>query len=342
MLLNPLNRKRKTITIKFMKAIKIAKPGPPGVLKIYETAKPDLGDDEVLIEVYAAGVNRPDVMQRQGKYPAPPGAPADIPGLEVAGIIAAVGAKVSRWQAGQKVCALVPGGGYAEFAVADQGSCLPIPASLSFIEAASLPETVFTVWQNVFETARLKKGENFLVHGGTSGIGVMAIQMARAYGARVFTTAGTAEKCSFCEQELGASQAVNYKLEDFEHTIKEKMDVILDMIGGDYTPKNINLLNVRGRLVFINAMKEKIVELDVLKVMSKQVVITGNTLRPQSLHFKAKLAQNIVEHIWPLVEKGLIKPYIFKTFPLSQAVEAHELMESSNHIGKIILEVRGS
>lgn len=322
-----------------MKAIIIKTPGGPEVLQLEERDSPKVKANEVLIEVKAAGVNRPDVFQRMGGYPAPQGAPDDIPGLEVAGIIKEVGQDVKQWQVGDKVCALVAGGGYASEVNAPAVQCLPIPKGLDFIEAASLPETCFTVWSNVFDRGNFQKGENFLVHGGTSGIGVTAIQMVKSMGGKVFTTAGTQEKCDYAIK-LGADLAINYQEQDFEEYLKEEkegVDVILDMVGGDYTAKNINLLNSEGRLVIINAMKNAESTINMKKVMVKRLTITGSTLRARSPEFKGAIAENLKKHIWPKIESSEIKPVIYKTFPLAEASKAHELMESSEHIGKIIL-----
>ncbi|KQS23854.1 NAD(P)H-quinone oxidoreductase [Dyadobacter sp. Leaf189] len=325
-----------------MKVVVITQPGAPGVLQIGERETPQPRPTEVLIKVYAAGVNRPDVMQRQGKYPPPPGAPADIAGLEVAGEIVETGDEVTEWKRGDKVCALLTGGGYAEYAVAQAGHCLPIPAGFDYAEAASLPETVFTVWHNVFQRGNLKTGEHLLVHGGSSGIGITAIQLAKAFGASVFTTAGSKEKCQACSR-LGADICIPYKEEDFEEILKDKgVDVILDMIGGDYIPKNIRLLREDGRLVFINTMKGGKVkpeadQVDFSLIMRKRLVVTGSTLRNRDVAFKNQLTAEIREKVWPVIEKGAFKPVIFRTFPLHEAAKAHELMESSGHIGKIIL-----
>jgi len=324
-----------------MQAIIIKNPGGPEVLQLEERERPKIQAGEVLIEVKAAGINRPDVFQRMGGYPAPEGAPDDIPGLEVAGIIQEVGKEVKQWQVGDKVCALVAGGGYASEVVAPAVQCLPIPKGLNFIEAASLPETFFTVWSNVFDRGSFQKGENFLVHGGTSGIGVTAIQMVKSMGGKVFTTAGTQEKCDYAIK-LGADLAINYKEQDFEEYLKEKkesVDVILDMVGGDYTAKNINILNSEGRLVIINAMKNAESTINMKKVMVKRLTITGSTLRARSPEFKGAIAENLKKHIWPKIETGEIKPVIYKTFPLTEAFKAHKLMETSEHIGKIILSL---
>ena len=323
---------------RMMKAIIITKPGEPQVLKPEERPIPQIGENEVLIRVKAAGINRPDIAQRQGKYPAPPGAPADIPGLEVAGIIEECGEGVTRWKKGDEVCALLSGGGYAAFVAAPAGQCLPKPKNFSFVEAASLPETLFTVWNNVFQRGALKAGENFLIHGGSSGIGVTAIQLAKAWGAKVFTTAGTDEKVMACIS-LGADKAINYKKEDFEKILEtEGVDVILDMIGGDYVPKNMRLLRPDGRMVFINAMKGGEMELNIRDIMKKRLLITGSTLRNRDVSFKSDLAKEIEKYVWPIIADGKFKPVIYKTFPLEEAGKAHELMESSEHIGKIVLE----
>lgn len=326
-----------------MRAIVITSPGGPEVLKVEEREMPRTSEGEVLIEVKAAGINRPDIFQRKGNYPAPPGVPDDIPGLEIAGIIKEVKDQGSRWKPGDRVCALLGGGGYAEFVNVPAGQCLPIPEGLDFTEAASLPETFFTVWTNVFDRAGFKSGENVLVHGGTSGIGVAAIQMVKAMGGKAYTTAGSTEKCQFAER-IGAEKAVNYREEDFEKVLmdatgNEGVDIILDMIGGDYTPKNINLLRTEGRMVMINAMKGKIAEVDLLKVMRKRLTITGSTLRARDHVFKQAIAEKLEQNIWPFLADKTIKPIVYKTFPLKNAAEAHALMESSNHIGKIVLTV---
>lgn len=331
-----------------MKAIIIVQPGGPDVLQLQERPMPVPGEGEVLIRVKAAGVNRPDIAQRLGKYPPPPGTPADIPGLEVAGIIEQAGSGVSnqqtingtdRWKTGDAVCALVSGGGYAEYVVAPAGQCLPLPEGLSFAEAASLPETVFTVWHNVFQRGGLQKGEHFLVHGGSGGIGITAIQLAKAFGARVFTTAGNEEKCAAC-LAIGADRAINYNKEDFEEVLRQEgADVILDMIGGDYIPKNIALLKNDGRLIFINASKGGKAEFDASAIMRRRLTISGSTLRVRDSAFKAALATEIERQVWPLITSGAIRPIIFKEFPLQEASAAHALMESSDHIGKIVLKV---
>lgn len=323
-----------------MKAITITHPGGPEVLQLTERPIPQYNADEVLVKVMAAGVNRPDVAQRKGSYPPPPGA-SDIPGLEISGTVAEVGANVTRWKKGDKICALVTGGGYAEYCNVQAGQCLPIPGNLSFVEAASLPETFFTVWSNVFDRGALKKGETLLVHGGSSGIGVAAIQMAKTLGSTVYVTAGSDEKCRFCE-DLGAAKAINYKTEKFKEVILQitngkGVDVILDMIGGDYTADNIKSLADDGRLVMINMMMGKDVQVDLSPVMRKRLTITGSTLRSREASFKTHIAQSLEKTIWPLLASGEIKPVIDKVFPADKAGEAHQLMESSAHIGKIVL-----
>ncbi|MCO4292174.1 NAD(P)H-quinone oxidoreductase [Solitalea sp. MAHUQ-68] len=326
-----------------MKAVIITQPGGPEVLQVQERPLPIIKDDEVLVKVMAAGINRPDVAQRSGRYPAPAGAPVDIPGLELAGTITQIGAHVKNLAIGDNICALVAGGAYAEYCAVPAELCLPLPEGLSMAEAASLPETFFTVWSNVFDRGNLKSVESLLVHGGSSGIGTAAIQMAKALGSIVYTTAGTKEKCDYCEA-LGADKCINYKTDDFEKEIMQLtqgkgVDVILDMVGGTYISKNINSLADDGRLVFINAMKGFKAEVDFLKVMQKRLVITGSTLRPRPNSFKADIANNLKQHIWPLIEYGKIKPIIYETFSMEDASKAHELMESSEHMGKIILKM---
>jgi NADPH2:quinone reductase len=325
-----------------MKAIVITQPGGPEVLQLQERPIPAYSAGEVLVKVHAAGINRPDIYQRKGNYPPPPGAPADIPGLEIAGTIVEVGADVTRWKTGDKVCALVMGGGYAEYCNVPAGQCLPIPENLSFTEAASLPETFFTVWSNVFDRGQLKGDESLLVHGGSSGIGVTAIQMAKALGHTVYVTAGSAEKCRFCE-ELGAEKAINYKTKEFAEVIskvthKKGVNVILDMIGGDYTAGNLQCLANDGRLVLINTMNGKDVQVDLSIVMRKRLNITGSMLRGRSVEFKTEIAQNLEIIIWPHLASGKIKPVINRVFPAEKATETHRLMESSAHIGKIVLQ----
>jgi len=320
-----------------MRAVEISRPGGPEVLKPADRPKPAPKDGEILIKVAAAGVNRPDVLQRSGNYAVPPDA-SDLPGLEVAGEVVTPG---KTFKAGDKVCALVHGGGYAEFCVAPEVQALPVPKGLSLVEAASLPETFFTVWGNVFDRGRLAPGETLLVQGGSSGIGVSAIQMAAAMGNRVFATAGSDDKVAACKR-LGAEEAFNYRTQDFETEIKrvtggKGVDVILDMVGGDYVPKELNCLAEDGRLVFIAFLRGMKTELDIMLVMRKRLTITGSTLRPRPVAFKGALAKSLREKIWPLIESGRIKPEIYKTFPLEQAAEAHRLMESSQHIGKLVL-----
>ena len=310
-----------------MQAARIREPGNPEVIEIKEIFAPVPGPDEVLIRVHAAGVNRPDLLQRQGKYPPPPGI-TDTPGLEVAGEIVGTG---------EKVCALIAGGGYAEYAVAPKGQCLPIPAGLSMVEAAALPETVFTVWNNVFVRGALKTGETLLVHGGASGIGTTAIQMAKAHGARVIVTAGSDDKCAAC-LKLGADQAINYRTQDFSEVLSN-IDVVLDMVGGDYVPKNLKVLRDGGRHVSIASMNGSKVEIDIRTLMQKRIVMTGSTLRNRSVAEKTELARGIRETVWPWIEAGKIKPVIYKTFPLAEAAQAHAALESGDHFGKIVLKV---
>jgi putative PIG3 family NAD(P)H quinone oxidoreductase len=320
-----------------MQAVVITEPGGPEVLQVQERTIPLLGKDEVLITVHAAGVNRPDVFQRRGNYPAPVGTVADIPGLEVAGVVAAVGEDCRSFEAGDRVMALVAGGGYAQYVAVDCGSCIRIPDNLSFTEAAGMPETLFTVWHNVFERGRLTRGERFLVHGGAGGIGSTAIQLAHLFGAEVFTTVGGTDKVSFV-RSLGASHIVNYKESDFEESWNSgSMDVILDSIGGTYFEKNINLLAEEGRLVVINAMQGAKVELNLIKMMQKRIHLTGSTLRNRSLEFKKQLADAISQNVLPLIETGAYKTPIAEVFSYKDARYAHELMESRAFSGKIIL-----
>ena len=323
-----------------MRVIQIEKPGGPEVLRLAERPRPEPKAHEILVKVAAAGVNRPDVLQRMGLYAVPPDA-SDLPGLEIAGEIAACGAAVTRWKVGDKVCALTHGGGYAEYCVAPEVQALPVPQGLSLAEAASLPETFFTVWSNVYDRGRLAPGETLLVQGGTSGIGVTAIQMAAAMGNRVFATAGTDKKCAACVK-LGAQAAFNYKTQDFVAGVKaatggKGVDVILDMAAGDFVPKELKALADDGRLVFIAFLRGVKTELDVNEVMRRRLTITGSTLRPRPVEFKGAIAASLRSRIWPLIDAGKIKPVIYKTFPLEQAAEAHRLMESSTHIGKIVL-----
>ncbi|MES2129027.1 MAG: NAD(P)H-quinone oxidoreductase [Pseudomonadota bacterium] len=323
-----------------MRAIAITQPGPPDVLVVSEQPVPELKAGEVLIKVHAAGVNRPDVLQRLGHYPVPPGA-SPLPGLEVAGEIVAGELGDSGFALGDMVCALVQGGGYAEFCAAPVAQCLPIPAGLSPLEAATLPETFFTVWSNVFDRARLAPDETLLVQGGTSGIGVTAIQMAVAMGHRVFASAGTDEKCRACES-LGAERGINYKTEDFVEVVKgltggKGVNVILDMVGGDYVVREINCLADDGRIGLIALQGGAKAQLDLGQVLRRRLTISGSTLRPRSVQFKAGIAASLREFIWPLIEDGKIKPVIHQVFALEQAAQAHALMESSAHVGKIVL-----
>lgn len=323
-----------------MLAIEISTPGEPDVLVPAERPMPVAGTNELLIAVAAAGVNRPDVMQRRGKYPPPPGA-SDIPGLEVAGTVAALGDGVRDFRVGDKVCALVSGGGYAEYCVAPAPQCLPVPVGLDVVDAAAIPETFFTVWTNVFERGRLNSGESILIHGGSSGIGTTAIQLARAWGARVFATAGSPEKCRACET-LGAERGINYRDEDFVAAVRDAtngrgVDVVLDMVGAEYFPRNLEALAIEGRLVEIATQRGAKVELNLQTVMQRRLTITGSTLRARSIDEKGRVAAGVREHVWPLIESGKVRPHIFRTFPLREAAAAHRLMESSAHIGKIVL-----
>lgn len=325
-----------------MTAIGLPTPGGPEALVPEPRPVPVPGAGEILVRVAAAGVNRPDVMQRKGLYPPPPGAP-DIPGLEISGEVVALGEGVTRWKLGDKVCALVSGGGYAQYCLADEGSALPVPAGLSMVEAAALPETFFTVWTNVFDLAGLKAGERFLVHGGTSGIGTTAIQLAKAFGATVFTTAGSAEKCAVCRQ-LGADVAIDYKSEDFVAVVKEQsggkgVNVILDMVGGSYIARNYEAAAPQARLVQIAFMEGSKVQIDFMRLMLKRLSHMGSTLRSRPKAEKAAIAASLVEKVWPLIEAGTVKPVLDQTFPLEKASEAHARMETSAHIGKIMLKV---
>jgi NADPH:quinone reductase len=325
-----------------MKAVVITSSGGPEVLRIEDREMPKVGSSEVLIRVAAAGVNRPDIAQRKGHYPPPPGASPDIPGLEISGTVVQVGEESARWKAGDRVCALVSGGGYAEYCSVPEGQCLPVPENLSFAEAASLPETFFTVWSNVFDRGRLAAGESLLVHGGSSGIGVAAIQLAKAWGAKVYVTVGTREKCIFCEA-LGADKAINYRTEKFKDVLRllelNGVDVILDMVGADYTHDNLEILAEEGRLVQINHMKGGEVSINLGRIMKKRLTITGSTLRARTPDFKASVARNLEKNVWPWLTSGKVKPVVFKTFPLENALEAHQLMETSEHMGKIVLSV---
>ncbi|MEM9030213.1 MAG: NAD(P)H-quinone oxidoreductase [Pseudomonadota bacterium] len=323
-----------------MTYVKLDGFGGPEVLKPDTMAVPQPSDGEILVKVAAAGVNRPDVQQRMGRYNPPPGT-TQVPGLEIAGEVVALGAGTSRYQVGDKVCALVAGGGYAEYCVAPEPQVLPVPAGLSLLEAGGVPETFFTVWTNVFDRGRLQSGETLLIHGGTSGIGTTAIQLAREFGARVFVTAGSAEKCQAC-RDLGAERAINYRDEDFVSVVKELtdrkgVDVILDMVGGDYVPRNIDSLAVEGRLVQIAWLGGSEVSANFMKLMLKRLTWTGSTLRPRSVEQKAEIARSLEAKVWPLIAAGKVKPVMYQTFPLSEAADAHRLMESSVHIGKIML-----
>jgi NADPH2:quinone reductase len=323
-----------------MTAIEIAAPGGPEQLRPTRRPVPVPGSDDVLIRVAAAGVNRPDVMQRQGRYPPPKGA-SDLPGLEVAGEVAAVGANVTSFKVGDKVTALLAGGGYADYAVASAALCLPVPAGLSIVEAAAIPETFFTVWTNLFERGRCKAGDIVLIHGGTSGIGTTAIQLATALGARVFATAGSDEKARACER-LGAVRGINYKTEDFVAVLREAtegrgVDVILDMVGGSYLAQNLEIAAVEGRLCVISLLGGARAELNLGVMLSKRLTVTASTLRARTVPEKAAVADAVHCHVWPLLIDGRVRPVIHKTFPLAEASSAHALMETSNHIGKIVL-----
>ncbi|MEQ8503986.1 MAG: NAD(P)H-quinone oxidoreductase [Rhodospirillales bacterium] len=325
-----------------MTCVEIAEPGGPEQLRITQRPVPAPAKGEILIKVAAAGVNRPDVVQRQGHY-APPEGTTDIPGLEVSGTVVALGDGVSDWKIGDTLCALVAGRGYGEYVTAPIEQCLPVPEGLSMVEAAALPETFFTVWTNLYERGDLKPGEALMVHGGTSGIGTTAIQVASQLGAKVIATAGSAEKCQAC-LDLGADRAVNYREEDFVDAAKDftggkGVDVILDMVGGDYIARNLKSLNRDGRLVNIAFMKGSKAEINFMPLMLKRLTITGSTLRAQSVARKGIIARAVRETVWPLITDGKVKPVIYKTFSLDQAKEAHELMESNQHIGKIVFQV---
>ena len=325
-----------------MIAVEIREPGGPDVLVPVERPRPVPGPGEVLINVAAAGVNRPDVMQRRGQYAPPPGA-SDIPGLEVAGTIHELGPEVSGWEVGDRVCALVAGGGYAALCAAPALQCLPVPPGMTFIDAAAIPETFFTVWSNLFERGHLTPGESVLVHGGSSGIGTTAIQLARAFGARVFATAGSAEKCAAC-QRLGADLAINYRETDFVAAVRERtdgrgVDVILDMVGGDYVARNIDALAVDGRLVQIAILGGAKAQINMLPIMQRRLTVTGSVLRPRPIAEKGAIARALRERVWPLLESGAVAPVIFQTFPLQDAAGAHRVMESNQHIGKLVLVV---
>lgn len=328
-----------------MKAIEISAPGGPEMLTPTTRPLPEPGPGQVRIAVHAAGVNRPDILQRSGAYPPPPGA-SDLPGLEVAGTVDALGEGGARWAIGDPVCALAPGGGYAEHCVVDARHCLPIPAGFSMVEAAAVPETFFTVWHNVFERGALKAGETFLVHGGTSGIGTTAIQLAKAFGATVLTTAGSDEKCAAC-RDLGADHAINYRDDDFVAAVKDATDkrgadLILDMVGGDYIARNHQAAAVGGRIVQIAFLEGRTAEIDFTRLMVKRLTHTGSTLRPRSDAFKAALAEALEDKVWPLLANRTVAPVIDRTFTLDDAADAHRHMEAGAHIGKIVLTVAGS
>lgn len=325
-----------------MTAIAISEPGGPMVLKPEKRKLPEPAKGEILVRVRAAGINRPDVLQRKGAYPPPPGA-SDLPGLEIAGEVVACGEGTRRWTVGDTVCALAPGGGYAEFCVVPESNALPIPHGFTLTEAAALPETFFTVWHNVFERGGLKEGERFLVHGGSSGIGTTAIQLAKAFGAEVFTTAGSADKCSACV-ELGADRAINYREEDFVAVIKEAtggkgVDVILDMVAGDYVGRNYEAAAVDGRIVQIAVLGGPVASADFSRLMIKRLIHTGSTLRPRSVDFKGAIAAALEREVWPLLAERRIAPVMDMIFPLRDAWRAHERMEEGDHIGKIVLDV---
>jgi putative PIG3 family NAD(P)H quinone oxidoreductase len=323
-----------------MKAVEIAQPGGPDVLRVVERPTPQPGDDDVLVRIEAAGVNRPDVLQRLGKYPPPPGA-SDIPGLEIAGTIAALGRSVSGLNLGDQVCALVAGGGYAEYCAAPAVQCLRIPEGLTTTAAAAIPETFFTVWTNLFQRGALRAGERVLVHGGTSGIGTTAIQLAHAFGATVFATAGSRDKCEACRR-LGAALAINYKEEDFVEAVRREtentgVDVVLDIVGGDYVARNIDCLAMNGRLVQIGTQGGPRASINLTPILQRRLTVTGSTLRARTAREKGELAREVERHVWPLLASGRVAPVIDRTYPLAQAADAHRRLESSEHIGKIVL-----
>ena len=328
-----------------MRAIAIREPGGPEVLVPVELPVPEPGPGEVLIRVAAAGVNRPDVLQRLGRYSPPPGV-SELPGLEVAGTIVGVGPQVTGWSTGDRVCALLAGGGYAEYCVAPAPQCLPVPDGLTPVEAAALPEVVFTVWTNVVERGRLQAGESILIHGGSSGIGTTAIQIARARGARVFATAGSDEKCAACAA-LGAERCINYREADFVAALRDAtggrgVDVVLDMVGGDYLQRNLDILAPDGRLVQIGLLGGPKATFNLGAVMQKRLTITGSTLRPRPVEEKGRLAREVREHVWPLIANRTVRVPVHATFPLDDAPEAHRLMEASGHIGKLVLQVQSN
>jgi putative PIG3 family NAD(P)H quinone oxidoreductase len=325
-----------------MTVVEIAAPGGPEQLRAAQRPVPVPGDGEVLVRVAAAGVNRPDVMQRQGRYPPPPGA-SDLPGLEIAGEVVALGPKVTGRSVGEAVTALLPGGGYAAYAVAAAPLCLPVPNGISMVEAAAIPETFFTVWTNLFDRGRCKAGETVLIHGGTSGIGTTAIQLAAAWGARVFATAGSDDKARACER-LGAVRGINYRTEDFVEVMRAQtdgkgVDVTLDMVAGSYVPRNLDIAALEGRVVVISLLGGSRAEINMGLILTKRLTLTGSTLRARSVAQKAEVADAVHKHIWPLLSAGRVRPVIHATFPLAEAAEAHRLMETSNHIGKIVLTV---
>ncbi len=325
-----------------MRAVSISEPGPPGVLQTVSERVPAPAENDVLIRVAAAGVNRPDVLQRQGLYPLPPDA-SPLPGLEISGEVVATDAAVTRWNVGDSVMALTHGGGYAEYCRVHETHCLAVPGPITMVEAAAVPETYFTVWYNVFMRGRLTAGETFLVHGGSSGIGTTAIQLAKAFGCTVLTTAGSDEKCGFCE-DLGADKAINYNTEDWQQVVKDStdgrgVDVLLDMVAGPYMQKNLDSMALEGRYVIIAFLQGPKAELNMRIVLGRRLTITGSTLRPQTVEEKAAIASGVTEHVLPLLESGQVKPIIDTTMPLEEAAAAHTLMESSRHMGKIVLTV---
>ncbi|WP_313503235.1 NAD(P)H-quinone oxidoreductase [Kaistella carnis] len=321
-----------------MKAIHITKSGGPEVLQLQETPKPTPAENQVLIKVKAAGVNRSDIITRQNTATYGKGSPTTlIPGLEVSGEITEIGSAVKDKKVGDNVCALIADGGYAEYVVVDSSHCLPIPEGISLTDAAAIPETVFTVWFNVFHLGKLQPGEKLLIHGGTSGIGTMGLQMAKAWGCKTYTTAGSEDKIDFL-QKMGVDKVINYKKETFEEVLKDdKIDVILDMVGGDYAQKNLDILNKKGRLCYINGMKSIDVNINLRTIMAKNLTVTGSFLKPQTADVKTQIAKDVEKNIWPMFHSKEIHPIIYKTFPLAEAAEAHHLMESSEHIGKILL-----
>ena len=325
-----------------MSVIEIVAPGGPEQLQLRRRPVPRPGEEEVLVRVAAAGVNRPDIMQRQGRYPAPPGA-SDLPGLEIAGEIVALGSKVGALSIGDQVTALLPGGGYAEYAIAAAPLCLPVPAGISLVEAAAIPETFFTVWTNLFDRGRCKAGDSVLIHGGTSGIGTTAIQLAAAWGARVFATAGSDDKARACER-LGAERGINYRTEDFVEVIRAEtsgkgIDVTLDMVAGSYVQRNLDIAALEGRVVVISLLGGSRAEVNMGMILTKRLTLTGSTLRSRTVAQKAEVADAVRKNIWPLLAASRVRPVVHATFPLAEASEAHRLLETSNHIGKIVLTV---